>query len=206
MNTLNPLLRNWQQSFLVMGVAALLGLSVVSTAQAQGKDAGTRVPVVFSGGHETDPRDRGRPVILVASALGVPVQVFRDAFRHVHPAPAGSQPDPQQVRENKDALLTALGPYGVTNDRLDSVSNHYRYVRSRGELWPTTPAVACALVKNGVVTSYVVIDGGSGYSSPPVVTVPGFATAPPNVQLSFSKTFEKNGSVASISVAPRSQK
>ena len=30
-----------------------------------------QVPVVFTGGYETDPRDRGRPVILVASALGV---------------------------------------------------------------------------------------------------------------------------------------
>ena len=29
----------------------------------------TQVPLVFSGGHETDPRDHGRPVVLVAGAL-----------------------------------------------------------------------------------------------------------------------------------------
>jgi hypothetical protein len=100
----------------------------------------TRVPVVFSGGYETVPRDRGRPVVLIAAALGVPSDVFRKAFSRVRPAPAGTRPDPQQVRKNKEVLLKALGPYGVTNDRLDEVSNYYRYVRSRGELWPTKPA------------------------------------------------------------------
>ena len=104
----------------------------VSGAQAEPDVA--RVPVVFTGGHETDPRDRGRPVALVAAALGVPADVFREAFTHVRPAPAGTQPDPEAVRRNKDALMAALAPYGVTNDRLDAVSNHYRYVRSRGEL------------------------------------------------------------------------
>ncbi len=92
----------------------------------------TRVSVEISGGHETDRRDRGRPVILVASALGVPAKVFREAFSHVHPAPAGTRPDPEQVRANKDALLSALSKYDVTNDRLDTVSNYYRYVRRRG--------------------------------------------------------------------------
>src|SRR5947209_5523361 len=58
----------------------------------------TRIPVTFAGGHETDPRDRGRPVVLIAAALGVPADVFRAAFRNVTPAPAGREPDPEQVR------------------------------------------------------------------------------------------------------------
>jgi len=181
--------------------AILLAPSAMATAQAA--TAGTpttRVAVVFSAGHETDPRDRGRPVVLVAGALGVPPEVFREAFTHVHPAPAGTEPDPQQVRENKDALLSALGRYGVTNDRLDTVSNYYRYVRRRGELWPTKPATAYATVKDGVVVGYTVTNSGSGYSSPPTISVPGIPGATALAQLTFNRAFEKNGSVSAITV------
>jgi len=80
------------------------------------------VPVEFSGGHDTDPKDRGRPVVLVAGGLGVKPEVFREAFSHVKPAPAGTEPDPEQVRKNKAALMDALGKYGVTNEKLDTVS------------------------------------------------------------------------------------
>jgi hypothetical protein len=160
-----------------------------------------RVPVVFSGGHETDRRDRGRPVVLIAAALGVPEQVFRDAFSHVRPAPAGTEPDPRQVRANKEALMDALGPYGITNRRLDTVSNYYRYVRSRGELWPTKPAKAYAIVENGKITRFEVTNGGSGYSSPPTVTVPDMDLSV-KVELAFNKLFEKNGAVKSISLLP----
>src|ERR1051325_7086572 len=106
---------------IVMTAVAVLGATFSTSAQTQPlpKDV-TRVPVVFSGGHETDPRDHGRPVVLVAGALGVQPQVFRDAFSHVRPAPRGTEPDPRQVRENKAALMSALGRYGVTNDRLDT--------------------------------------------------------------------------------------
>jgi hypothetical protein len=159
-----------------------------------------RVPVTFSGGHETDPRDRGRPVVLIAAALGVPAQVFRDAFSHVRPAPAGTRPSGQQVRQNKDALLKALGPYGVTNDRLDEVSDYYRYVRSRGELWPTKPAVAYAEIERGKIVRFVVTKGGAGYSSPPTVSVPGFEKAAVKVELAFGKKLESNGSIAAITL------
>jgi hypothetical protein len=175
--------------------------SFAHSQSTQPSPAVTRVPVVFSGGHDTDPQDRGRPVVLVAAALGVAPEVFRDAFRQVHPAPAGTQPDPQQVRANKAALMAALGKYGVTDDRLNEVSNYYRYVRSRGELWPTKPAVAVALVQNGVVTRYEVTSGGSGYSSPPAVSVPGVNAAPAKVELSFGKSFDSNGAVSAIVVA-----
>ena len=159
----------------------------------------TRVPVKLSGGHDTDRRDRGRPVVLIAAALGVSSDVFREAFSHVRPAPAGTRPSPDQVRKNKEALMDALGPLGVTNDRLDEVSNYYRYVRSRGEMWPTKPAVAYAEVKDGKIVRFVVTKGGAGYSSPPAVTVPGYDVAT-KVELSFGKKLETNGAVKSIMI------
>ena len=127
--------------------------------------------------------------MLIAAALGVSSDVFRDAFSHVRPAPAGTRPSPDQVRKNKESLMNALGPHGVTNDRLDEVSNYYRYVRSRGEMWPTKPAAAYAEVKGGKIVRFVVTKGGSGYSSPPSVSVPGFDVTT-KVELSFGKKFE----------------
>ncbi len=187
-------------------VILAIALAVFAPWHARGQSnqgpSTTRVPVVFSGGHETDPRDRGRPVVLIAAALGVPSDVFREAFSHVRPAPAGTAPDPRQVRDNKAALLDALGPYGITNERLDTVSDYYRYVRRRGKLWPTKPAAAYALVRDGRIVSFVVTNGGSGYSSPPTVTVRDFDGATAKVELSFSKQFTKNGSVASIKLVP----
>src|SRR6476659_3521050 len=112
-----------------------------------------RVSVVFSDGHDTDPRDKGRPVVLVAGGLGVTPEVFREAFSHVHPAGPGSGgPTGEEARANKAALMSALGKYGITNDRLDEVSNYYRYMRSEGQMWTTKDAVANALVKDGMVT------------------------------------------------------
>lgn len=191
--------------------AALTVLSAAPASQGQTPVVSptppeSRVSVVFAGGHETDRRDGGRPVVLIAAALGVPSEVFRDAFRAVRPAPAGQHPEPGQVRENKAALLNALGRYGVTNERLDAVSNYYRYVRSRGELWPTRPASAYAVVKNGVVTRYVVTDGGSGYTSAPTVTAPSVSgTVSAVAELSFGKIAERNGSIAAITPSRKPQ-
>src|SRR4051794_40101505 len=98
--------------------------------------AETRLPVTFSGGHETDPRDHGRPVVLIAAALNVKQEVFRKAFSGVTPA-RGRRPTGDEQRRNKEVLLKALGPYKVTNDRLDEVSDYYRYRPEKGELWPT---------------------------------------------------------------------
>ena len=190
--------------FALVAVAPLLSFAAV--AQTQQRSSSTRVAVVFSGGHETDPQDRGRPIVLVAGALGTAPEAFREAFRHVRPAPAGTEPAPEQVRQNKAALMSALSRYGFTNERLDTVSNYYRYVRSRNELWPVKPAVAYAVVENGVVTRYVVTSGGSGYSSAPVVTVPGVPGANGKAQLSFSAAFDKNGAVSFIAVAPRTER
>lgn len=178
-------------------VAASLSVSCAQT-QAAPNDT-TRVPVTFSGGHATDPRDKGRPVVLIAAALGVPTEVFREAFTHVHPADPGRGPTGDEARANKRALLDALAPYGVTNDRLDEVSNYYRYDRSRGEMWPTQDAVAYALVKNGKVTGFEVVSSGSGYSSPPQITIPNRDLSV-TTELSWSKTFEKNGALSKITL------
>lgn len=191
-----------RQQFIFVIVIVIVGIftPIQATAQSDTSGSVTRVPVVFSGGHETDPRDRGRPVVLIAGALGVPPEVFREAFSHVHPAPAGTEPAPEQVRQNKEALLSALGRYGISNERLDTVSNYYRYNRARGEMWPIKAAAAEALVKNGAVVDFIVTKGGSGYSSPPSVSVPGVKGVSATVVLSFGKSFDDNGAVKAISV------
>jgi hypothetical protein len=188
-------------STLFFVVTALAGCPIQAADESAG--AVSKVPVVFSGGYDTDPKDHGRPVVLVAGALNVPPEVFREAFSHVHPAgPDSGGPTDAEARANKAALMSALGKYGVTNDWLNTVSNRYRYVRSHGQMWPTAPAVVNALVQNGVVTGYEIVNGGFGYSSAPTVTVPNAKAAPVKVELSFGKDFESNGSVSKITIAP----
>jgi hypothetical protein len=195
--------------FLALPTALVITTLVTLVVQAADGTAGTvtRVPVVFSEGHDTDPRDRGRPVVLVAGALGVAPDVFREAFSHVHPAgPDSGGPTEGEARANKAALMAVLGKYGITNERLDEVSNRYRYVKSHGQMWPTKAAVANALVQNGVITGYEIVSGGYGYSSPPTVTVPSLKGAAPKVELSFGKDFESNGSVSAITIAAGREK
>jgi hypothetical protein len=62
------------------GVALWPSLMFLMMAGRTLQAAEAKVPVTFSGGHETDPQDRGRPVVLVAGALGVKPEVFRKAF------------------------------------------------------------------------------------------------------------------------------
>ncbi len=180
------------------GVALVLFMASPSNGQSPSSTADGRVPLVFSEGHETNPRDRGRPVVLVAGALGVSEDVFREAFSRVRPAKLGTTPDPEQVRKNKSALMVALRKYGVENERLDTVSNYYRYVKSRGEMWPTIPATGHAQVVNGKVTEFVITNGGSGYSSPPKISVTGMPGVTAEATLSFSKDFTANGAVSAI--------
>jgi hypothetical protein len=131
--------------------------------------------------------------------LGVTPDIFRDAFRNVRPAKPGSGgPSDEEARRNKAVLMDALGKHGVTNERLNTVSNYYRYVRSRGEHWPTTPAKGYAQVTDGKVIEFVVTEGGSGYNSPPNVTVEGMPDVHAQAKLSFSADFKKNGAVAAI--------
>ncbi len=109
-----------------------------------------KVSVNFIGGHDTDPKDGGRPVVLIAAALEVTPEVFREAFSGVTPA-RGAPPTAAQAERNKSALMKVLKPHGVTNERLDEVSDYYRYQSGRGKLWPTTPAEAYAIVEDGKV-------------------------------------------------------
>lgn len=187
-------------SALVFAIVVLLGPATL--AQSNSASGGvTRVPVVFSGGHDTDSRDRGRPVVLVASALGVKPEVFREAFSGVRPAGPGSGgPTREEAHANKAVLMSALGKYGITNERLDEVSNYYRYPPGSRELWRNKPAVANALVKNGVVTGFEVVDAGAGYTTPPTVSVPGVAAVTAKVELSFGKKLERNGSISAITI------
>jgi hypothetical protein len=164
--------------------------------------AQTKVPVTFSGGYETVGQDRGRPVILIAAALQVPPEVFRQVFSNVKPAGPGQQPDTAQVIKNKQTLLAGLGPYGVTDDRLNTVSNYYRYQRSAGEMWRHVPAEAYATVNNGAVTSVTITNAGAGYSSPPDVSLPGLPGVHLTATLSFGPDLTKNGSIQTIKAAP----
>lgn len=157
----------------------------------------TKVPVTLSGGHETDSRDGGRPVVLVAGGLGVKPEVFREAFRGVTPARDG-RPTPEEARRNKEALLKVLKPHGVTNERLDEVSDYYRYRPQKGELWPTAAAKAEAIVEAGKIKRIVVTQTGSGYSSPPTAEIPGFEKVSLQVTLHFDKNLKRNGSIAAI--------
>lgn len=161
----------------------------------------TRMPVTFSGGHETVPVDHGRPVKLIAAALGVQDEVFREAFSHVHPAgPGRGGPTEAEARANKQALMNALGKFGITDERLNAVSNFYRYAAWEGGIWKNKAAAANALVKDGVIVGYEIISGGCGYTTLPVVSVPGFANVPVTVELSFGKSFETNGTISAIAL------
>jgi hypothetical protein len=157
----------------------------------------TKIPVTFSGGHETDPKDHGRPVVLVAAGLGVKPEVFRKAFGGVTPA-RGRGPTGEEARRNKEALMKVLRPYKITNDRLDEVSNCYRYRPQEGELWPTKPAKAYALVDDGKIKKVVVTEPGSGYSSPPKVSVKGFEKVRFEAKVKFETDLKKNGGIESI--------
>jgi hypothetical protein len=194
--TIQSLSATWTVIWIV-----LLSTSVVSIGCAVAVRAdGAHVPLTISDGHEIGNNDYGRPVVLIAAALEVKPEVFREAFSGVTPA-RGGKPTPEQARRNKEALMKVLQPHGVTNDRLDEVSNYYRYRPQEGELWTHTPAKAHAVVVDGKIKEIVVTDGGSGYSSPPTITVKGFEGAHFDVELHFGKDLKTNGSIASITVA-----
>lgn len=166
----------------------------------RGQKADSEWTVKISGGHETDERDRGRPVNLVAGGLGVKPEVFRNAFSRVRPAPPGERVTEERAQANKRALLDALAKYGITNEILDAVSDHYRYRREQGEMWPTKPAAATAIVSYGNLTGFKVTEAGSGYSSPPSITIVGHPEIKAEASVLYSKDLGKNGSIAEIKI------
>lgn len=170
----------------------------VGAAGMAGEAAERKVAVKFAGGHETDRKDGGRPCVLIAAALGVKTEVFREAFRGVTPAKNG-RPSGEEARRNKEALMKVLAPHGVTNDRLDEVSNYYRYRPQEGELWPTKPAKAQATIVDGKVTKIEVTESGSGYSSPPTATIEGLDVRL-TVKVKYGKELKTNGAVTAVEV------
>jgi hypothetical protein len=187
------------RSLLVSGLVVVAIVACCGVAMSADE---TKIPLKFSGGHETDRRDGGRPIVLVAAGLGVAPELFREAFRGVTPA-RGGPPSRAEAQRNKRALLKVLGPHGVTNERLDEVSNYYRYRPQRGELWRVRAAEAQAFVKDGRILRIEVTDGGAGYSSPPQATIKGFEGTPLEVKLHFDKDLETNGSIEAIDLAKR---
>jgi hypothetical protein len=184
-------------SMYVIGCLVTLSITMAATIS---NAVETKIPVTFSGGHETDPKDHGRPVVLIAAALNVRPKVFRKAFSDVTPA-RGRGPTGEEARRNKEALMKVLGPLKVTNERLDEVSNYYRYRPEKGELWPTKPAKAYAVVVDNKITNIVVTQPGAGYSSPPKVTVNGADKVRLRAKLNFTTELKTNGGVESIEVA-----
>jgi hypothetical protein len=169
----------------------------VGLATRTGQAAGNEVPLVFTGGHVVGTNDFCRPVPLIAAALGVQPDEFRQAFSGVRPA-KGRPPTRDEARKNKQALMQVLGPLGVTNDRLDDVSDYYRYRPQKGELWPTKPAKGYAVVEEGQIKKLVITEPGSGYSSPPQVTIKGLPGVTLEATLHFDPEFSKNGSIESV--------
>jgi hypothetical protein len=158
---------NWSKT---MYMAMWIGLCSLAVGLVEAQEK--KYSVTFSGGHDTDPKDGGRPVVLIAAALGVKTEIFREAFRGVKPAKDG-KPSKEEAQRNKESLMKVLKPHGVTNERLDEVSDYYRYKPGKNNLWKTMPAKAYAVVEDGKIQRIVVTDPGSGYSAPPKVTVQG---------------------------------
>lgn len=187
---------------IVMRSAILCALALITTGLcACSPPEVARIPVQFTGGHDTDPVDQGRPVVLIAAALGVEPEVFREAFSKVEPAPGGTAPSGDRVHANKEVLMAALGPHGVTNERLDEVSDYYRYSTGPGELWKVRDAEAVALVKQGQIIGFEIEEGGAGYTTPPAITISGFPSLRVAAQMHFGTDLKTNGSIKGMSVA-----
>lgn len=177
-----------------MAIALAVVLALVLGVGSAGGDTTRTVPVTISGGFELHSNDYGRPVPLYASMLGVPPSVFRRAFSGVHPDP-GHDPSTEDQQANKDALMSVLAPYGVTNDELDRVANYYRFDSTKGETWPHRAARAQATVKNGKVVAVRVLDAGVGYTYAPRVSIRGFPRARLVARVVFTEQFGTNGQI-----------
>jgi len=159
-----------------------------------------KVQLVFSEGHDTAKEDHGRPVVLIAAALKVKTEEFRKAFSAVTPAKDG-KPTGEEARANKEALMKVLKPLGVTNDRLDEVSDYYRYQPQKGKLWKHSLAEGYALVEDGKIKKIVVTEPGAGYSSTPKVIIEGMDQIKLQATVKYDKDLKKNGAISDVAVA-----
>lgn len=171
-----------------------------SSSSSSSSSSAVVLAVAITGGRTSVVGDGGRPVVLVASLLGVTPEAFRDAFSGVTPA-RGAEPEAAQVQANKAVLLDALGPYGVTNSALDAASNAYRYSSANGETWAHRDATATATIDDGMVT-VTVIDAGRGYTSTPdvIVTLADGSSVHGTATVVYTDDFETNGSIGSVTV------
>ena len=80
------------------------------------------------------------------------------------------------------------------------MSNYYRYSKTRGQMWRTKPAKIEAIVRDEKIAGFTIVYAGAGYSSPPSVSVPGFADAGVVVKLKFGTDLETNGSIESVTL------
>ena len=159
----------------------------------------SRIPVTFSGGHELAKNDYGRPINLMAAALGVKPEEFRKAFSGVTPA-RGRGPTGAEARRNKEALMKVLGPLKVTNERMDEVANYYRFRPQDNELWPTKPAEAYAIIEDGTVEKIVVTKPGTGYNTPPKAVIKGHEKIRLEAKVKYDKDLKKNGGIESVEI------
>lgn len=155
--------------------------------------------VLFRGGYDTKRVDRGRPVKLIAAALGVEEEVFREAFSGVRPSQDGP-PSEGEARRNKDVLMEALAKHGVTNDRLDEVSNFYRYRPGRDQLWKHEAAAAELVLQDGKPVEIKVTRPGFGYMTPPEIVVAGYPDLKVEAELEFSEDLQQNGSIKTLKI------
>ena len=89
----------------LLGLGAICLAASVVSARAKAEE----LPLIFSGGHDIGKNDYGRPVVLIAAALGVKPDEFRQAFSGVTPA-RGGPPSGAEARKNKEALMKVLAP------------------------------------------------------------------------------------------------
>ena len=191
-----------KSSLIAFAIAFLIGCSPPGSA-VQLVEMYRPGDVVIQGGFETDPRDHGRPVRLIAAALEVPEDVFRDAFAGVSPSTFGP-PTSSRARANKEALMKVLAPHGITNERLDDVSDRYRYRPQDGERWAHQPATISAIIRDAKVVGFDIIDPGFGYSSPPQISVFGFEDLEVEVTLSYGPDFVENGCISEVRIVDES--
>ncbi len=117
--------------------------------------------------------------------------------------PAAAARPARKQRRNKEALMKVLGPLKVTNDRMDEVANYYRFRPQKGELWPTKPAEAYAVVDGGKIKEIVVTEPGSGYNTPPKATIDGFKNIRLEAKIKYDKDLKKNGGIESVEITSR---
>jgi hypothetical protein len=99
--------------------------------------------------------------------------------------------------------MDALGKHGITNERLDEVSNYYRYQPQSGELWTHTPATASATIRDGKVVSLEITDPGAGYMTAPTAVVAGHVAVKVKATIEFTKDLRTNGRLTSLTVVER---